>query len=144
MNETTNACIFPFLKSLHMMCVYSSISGGPEEETHFYIKNGVVQSLYDRINVLVLEDSLPFVWYGQEAKVKCVDGGGGVGGVTHCVVLMASLTIIGDSVQQSPPARNCTTLRHTCIAASCTVGLALVFSSPSKLSSELFLLMMKF
>ena len=67
--------VFPFLKSLHMMCVYSLISGGAEEEIHFYIKNGVVQSLYDRINVLVLEDSLPFVWYGQEAKVKCVGGG---------------------------------------------------------------------
>lgn len=54
-----------------MMCVYSS-NPGEQEEIHFYIRNGVVQSLYDKINVLVLEGSLPFVWYGQEAKVRWV------------------------------------------------------------------------
>ena len=53
----------------HYVLVICVCSG--EEDTHFYIRNGEIQELFDEIPLPVLKNSLPLVWYGRE-EVRCM------------------------------------------------------------------------
>ena len=68
------------MKLVHVIGVYAG-----EQDEHFYIKNGIVQTPFDEIPIMVVKKSLPFVWYGTE-RVRCMCvWGGGVGGGVYMV-----------------------------------------------------------
>ena len=54
------------MKLVHVIGVYAG-----EQDEHFYVKNGIVQTPFDEIPIMVVKKSLPFVWYGTE-RVRCM------------------------------------------------------------------------